>query len=215
MSNKFKSRPYKPKAQAKTKVDKRQDKVISRIVKQFKPEQKYQDLTAGAVSPSWNGVAYSAIVVGQGTSDKNRIGDQITITRIRFRWNVGYTSASLASNQFRMVIYRDKTATIGTTVTNVLDNNLVATVNACQAPYEEDKRMNFEILYDKTVLLDTVSRFAAQGSYDHTFKTPKLMQYDAGTNTPNKGAIYIMFITDALAPALGTDWNSRIWYTDM
>ena len=135
------------KAPVGSRKDRVQDKKIAKLERVLATrELKYQDVAGVASVPTWNGTLVNLIAPGQGSTDITRVGDKIAIEKISFRFNGGMTGAG--SNQIRIILLRDKTGGLGTTVNKVLDSSALATVNAAQGPFEEDQRKNFEVLYE-------------------------------------------------------------------
>lgn len=201
----------RPKA---TRKDKLQDRKINKLESVLAlRELKSQDVFATATVPTWNGVIVNLFAPAQGTADNQRLGDKVGIERISFRMNGGMSAGG--ANQVRVMIIRDKTNSIGTTVNRVLDNAALATANAAQGPLEEDYRKNFEVHYDRTFMLDAVTNYQFQLKFNKTFKKPKTVIFDTNTTTVNKGQFKLLIISDLLAPNVGLDYWSRIWYSDM
>lgn len=205
------SRAIERKATAK---DALQDRKIARLEKVIATrELKWQDVGGVAATSTWNGTLGNLFAPGQGDTDITRTGDQVAIERIDFRVNGGMTGAG--SNQLRCIILRDKAGGIGTTVANVLYSGTLGTANAAHSPFNEDQRGNFEVLWDKTIMIDSVSNYQFQARYAKRWKKPKLVQFNNNTTTINKGQIKVLFVTDILAPNFAYDYYCRIWYSDL
>lgn len=210
LKNSFKNRP-KPRATPKDRI---QDKKIAKLESiTGTRELKFQDVSAVATAMTWNGTIVNLFAPAQGSSDNQRLGDKVAVERVYFRINGGMTGAG--ANQVRVMIIRDKTNSIGTTVNRVLDNAALGTANAAQAPYEEDFRKNYEVYYDKTFMVDNVTHYQFQAKFGKTFKKPKPGLFDTNTTTMNKGQWKLLLISDQLAPNAAVDYYSRIWYSDI
>lgn len=205
-----KIRPVK----AKTAKDAIQDRKIKRLEDVvITRELKWQDVAGASNTTTWNGSLQNLFAPAQGDTDVTRTGDQVAIERIDFRINGGMTAAG--SNQFRVILLRDKTGSIGTTVSNVLYSGSLGTANAAHSPFNEDLRQNFEVLFDKTMLVDSVSNYQFQTKYQKRWKKPKRVYFNNNTTTVNKGQIKVLFIADILAPNFAYDYYCRIWYSDL
>lgn len=201
-------------ARAKTKVDARQDRKIARISRVLNTrELKFQDQSQQSQVPNWAGVLTNVFAPAQGQTDIARAGDKVSIEKIDFRINAGMTAAG--SNQLRIMLIRDKANGIGTAVSNVLDNSALSSPNAAQGPIQEDQRRNFEILYDKTVLLDSVQHYQMQDRFRKRWKKPKQVIFNNNSTTVNSGQIKLLLVSDLLLPNIAVDWYCRIWYSDM
>lgn len=199
-----------PKATAK---DRQQDKKINKLTRLVNTrELKFQDIAGVAVVPTWAGLVTNLFAPAEGDTDTGRAGDKVLIEKIDFKINGGMTAAG--TNQIRVMIIRDKGFGIGTTAANVLDAVALGTVNACHAPLEEDYfPSNFEVLYDKTVIVDSITKYQFQLRF--TKKLKKKCQFLANTTALTMGQIKVVLVSDALAPNIGVDYYSRIWFSDL
>lgn len=202
-------------ARAKTKVDVRQDRKIARLQKLVDTREiKYFDQAQTAVAPTWNGQLINIFAPAEGDTDIARTGDKVAIERIDIRLNGGMTAAS-GSNQLRVMLVRDKGNSVGTAVANVLDVQALATANAAQGPIEEDYRQNFEILYDKTVMIDAIQHYQFMLRFSKKWKRPKMVVFNNNSTTVNSGQIKLLLISDLLVPNFALDYYCRIWYSDL
>lgn len=203
-------------AKARTVKDQIQDVKIARLEKVVNTrELKWQDVGGTNNNTTWNGSLGNLFAPGPGTSDITRVGDKVAIERIEFRANGGMNAAGANANQLRILIIRDKTGSLGTTVSNVLYSGTLGTANAAQCPFNEDQRQNFEVLFDKTVILDGVSNFQFQTKYLKHWKKPKPVYFNNNTTTINKGQIKVLFISDTAIANFAYDYYCRIWYSDL
>lgn len=197
-----------------TRKDREQDRKIRQIQSVVGTrELRYQDTAATGVVPTWAGALGNLIGPAEGVTDITRVGDKIAVEGIYFRYNGGMSGTG--ANQVRFIILRDKSNGIGTTVANVLDSGTISTANAAQSPWEEDLRKNFEVLYDKTHMVDAVTNYQFQGQYIKKFKKPKILMFNNNTTTVNKGQIKLLTISDLLAPNVAYDYVCRVFYSDM
>lgn len=191
-----------------------QDRRIAKIERVINSrELKSQDVSATGVAPSWSGTLVNLFAPNQGSSDVTHQGDKVAIEKIDIRFNGGQTVAG-STNQIRMIVLRDKSNGIGTTPGNVLEASYFGTANAAQAPFEEDLRKNFEVLFDRTILTDDQHK-QFQRRYVRKFKKPKTVIFNANTTVINKGQIKLLLISDQLAPNVGIDYVSRVWFSDL
>jgi len=202
-----------PRTKAYTaKKDREQDRKISKLTKIVNTrELKFQDISALSTVPSYTGSVTNLFAPAEGDSDIARAGDEIYIERIDFRLNAGMTGAG--SNQLRVILYRDKSFGLSTYPDRILDTNYLSTANAAQSPYEEDYLDNREIIYDKTFLLDSVTK--AQMQLKVSKKLRRKVQFVANTTTVSSGQIKLLMVTDTAAPNLAVDYVSRVWFSDL
>lgn len=206
--------PRKYVKRTKLSKDKVQDRKIAKLSRQINTKElKIMDFTGVGLSPTYNGAIYNLFSLAQGVQDNQRIGDKVSIHKIEFRWNLGYTAATLSSNQFRIILLREKSNAIGTTPSNVFQG--LGTVNAAQGPLEEDTNYNMRKLYDRSMVLDTVTKFSTMGKYVKSFKRPMTVQFINNSTTILNGIVSVAFVTDAAVTNLGLDFYCRCWYSDL
>lgn len=207
---------YTSKAKAKTYVDKAQNRRIRQIeAKVNSRELKNQDVSSTFITPTWAGSVFNLIAPNIGDADSQRTGDQIGIESIRLKFNAGMTGTGTGGNQLRVLIVRDKGASIGSSTSNVLEAAALNTVNAAHGPFQNDLRQNFEVYYDKTFMLDHVSHYQVQGSFVKKFKKPKLCKFLNGTTTATAGQWKMILVSDLLTPNIGFNYWSRIQFSDL
>lgn len=212
LKNTFKRRP-RSNPKALSRVDKYQNREITRLKRIVNTrERKFFDQVGTALQPNWTGSLTNFINIAQGDTDVSRTGDKISIERIEARFNGGMTAAG--SNQVRLMLIRDKGNSI-TSVGQVLDSTALNTVNAAQGPYEEDTRENFEVLMDRTFMLDNVTNYQFQTRYSKTYRKGKPVLFNNNSTTVNKGQIKLLLISDLLAPNVALDYYVRVWFTDL
>lgn len=201
-------------ARAKTKVDARQDRKIAQISRVVNTrELRYFDQAQVAQTPNWTGVLTNIFAPAEGDTDVARTGDKVAIEKIDFRINGGMTGAG--SNQLRVMLIRDKANAVGTAVSNVLESTALSTANAAQGPLEEDFRQNFEVLFDKTIMLDSVQHYQFQQRYRKKWKKPKVVIFNNNSTTVNSGQFKLLMVSDLALPNIAVDWYCRIWYSDL
>lgn len=205
---------YTSKAKAKTYVDKAQNRRIRKIESVIKTrELKFQDVAQINVAPNWGGTVFNLIAPSQGDTDLSRNGDKIAIESIRLKFNAGMTGTG--TNQLRVLIVRDKTNSIVTTPSNVLDATVLSTGNAAHGPFQKDTRQNFEVYYDKTFLIDSTTNYQIQGGLQKKFKKPKGMQFTANSSTVASGQFKMILVSDLSTPNFALNYHSRIEFSDM
>lgn len=186
-------KPYRKKATvAKTKVDKRQDKQIRRIIREYEPELK----TTYVVFPGTNNIQIQSsnapfiipcVPIGQGDDQTQRQGDKILLKKIVFSVIAGLDPATSAYNWLRFILIRDKgyngtsrsyqNIIDGTSVADTRNDNFLANydINTVNVPMSKGKAV--DILMDKRFYFGKVDQTATMSWADHTNGMYKFTKY--------------------------------------
>lgn len=199
-------------------------KIAKRVVRRM-DEKKYWDsnLSSSTVI-DWNGTIASLTNIAQSagaSTDTTRIGDTITPTSLQFNLLVKCGKAATLTdsvNAFRMVIFRWKPAygSVAPTTLTILQSN--GLYYSAHGPFIHDQRQQFEVLYDKKILLDYVNK--PYQVINGSIALKKKIQYVAGSTTNQQGGLYCLWISDADAAGAAptkpvvADFNFRTNFTD-
>lgn len=198
----IRGKPKKPKrAKAKTAVDKRQDKTIKKIVRDYKPELKFVERSNPAnnipVSRDNQMFLHKLSDIPQGDTDGNRIGNSVLIHYIYLKFVINPVQAAAAeSNYLRFMIIQDTgfngTDPVGADILNdysVVGQswfNYQSLYNPNTVSSFKGKR-RYRILVDRSVTQNSTSEdvTAKVVTVRKTFKTPINVSYDLANNRAN------------------------------
>lgn len=229
---------FKDNTIAKTKKDVNQDKRIVKIEKKVKQmenevELKYFD-TIAASPATQTGLLTLVNGMAAGTTQITRIGAQIRMTSIQFRYVISNLAATLAPTSLRMLIVLDRqtngaaptisgSASGGTLA--ILDNAVFTSV--IDQPYQYEAKQRFTILYDKrwtlnpqiqateaagAIVTNQIVSKCIQG-YVKLNRTVKYDNTTAAISSINTNSLHTVFITD-IANGVTLTGGTRIYYKD-
>lgn len=201
-------------------IDRKQDRRISLLERRNKAEVKTAD-DFGYLMVAGNTIAALA-PIGEGTGPDERIGNDINLKYIRFKYCIRQ-NASTSSNPgaLRVVILRDNDSDAAVpAITNVFPNYVAATGAGYMSFVDRvTQKGRFSILYDKmhaTAISATGVPAAnlGQGDFKKSYKVGAKIQYSgaASTNYGN-GQLYVALLGNSAVNNL-LDWEVRILYTD-
>lgn len=160
---KFNNYKKKKMPHATKRVDVAQNKKIENLEKKFKSlkeeiEVKHKDTLLSGVELVSAPVAGTNILLlnglSQGNTNITRIGDNVKITSIQFRGRLTSAIALLGTSRPRVIIFWDKQANgAAPAATDLLDNSVITRLT--DSPYNHDYIERFDILYDKTWVIDS------------------------------------------------------------
>lgn len=165
-------------------------------------EEKFLDTTSAALSVDYSGGIGLFTMPSAGTSSSNRVGDEITITKLDFKYNIIVADTT---NLVRVVIFKwnNDDGQYSPIVGSIVASGYTAQGFSALFNYNWDnlKAGDFEILYDKCHQLCTNGE---QGQV-HTVQlwgrglgsTPKI-QLNSGATT-GKGRYGLLYISDSAA----------------
>ena len=161
----------------------------------FASEVKYHDVAINSLV-DWDGAGPIDLAnISQGFSDNNRIGDQIRITSINFKW-ICYNLNSGCS-YVRVIVIRDTQDAISD-INQVLQQT--GNLPSFQSHYVHDIRPQYSVMFDKYFHIDNVKQdSSAQRWYKKlNFK----VQYVASsTSVISKNQIKAFAISDVSSQA--------------
>lgn len=186
--------------------------IVSFVKKQINKNLEYKYHTAYyAVSggvPN-NGAVTALIDIKQGVLDTDRIGDEIKMRTITFRYVV---TVADSHNYVRFILFQMKSPNnVGPGVTYVLNGSAPTYLSQ----YSVDNRSNFNILYDRTTSVDADDPAKVVIGKANMKYCKRKMQFQAGSNILGTNMIYALAISDSSStshPSITGEIN--FWYTD-
>lgn len=180
-------------------------KLIKKVI-QSSAEHKYNDqagVQTSLLEPS--PFIQSLANIGEGASNNNRIGNNITPSSIRIRYNVQLLNSSSA---YSVRVYVVQSLSDGTP--QDLPN-----ITELWPPLEVSK-INYRILYDKTHQMSL-------GVNENLYRDIRIsgkriidISFDGTSGGTNKGSINIHFETDnVVADEVSVSYFSRLYFTDL
>lgn len=225
-------------AKAVTKVDKKQDRMIRKIMRNVMPEEKlviFVSLANAIDQQNSNAMVTTNVSnMGQGTAVNQRVADRVKVTRLLFRCRV-YAPQVLSQIQwFRVIIYQDNRYT-GTDLTgaqllasynttNTSQLNLYSDYDQTYVNTKTERGKSVKILFDKRIVFGYNSTITTQSfadksvaliNYDKVFKSPKIVNYTGATNAT--GQIFVATFCGSSTVSTNNpwfSWASHLYYTD-
>jgi len=182
-------------------------KLIRNEIARNEEPKHFDVLNSGTAGIAGSGVLYLSSMA-QGSTDITRIGDQINLKSLQFRFDSIYADNT---NFMRLIIFQ----WVGDAVTDVPTINAVLESTPYYlSPYNWDQRRKFRILHE-TWKLDAVTSprtHLGKGSVGLPIKTQQFL--NASTNI-EAGGLFAVFCSDSAAAAHPAyDLYTRVHYTD-
>lgn len=117
-------------------------------------ENKQIDTTFDNQGTTLSGAISSLSHPDQGLNDNNRIGDVIRPMRLQIQYDMNLRTTATLPCMARVIFFQWKNNSTPT-VSDILSYS--GTVNIVNSPYNNDTKMNYRILNDRTYDLNTVS----------------------------------------------------------
>jgi hypothetical protein len=149
--------------------------------------------------------------IPQGTSDSNRIGDQVEVFKVSIIGCATNSSADL-TNTIRLILFRweqDDSSAAPAAVTDILQTA------SPYSPYNRDnlRARKFIVLYDKVLATGLQGPSIAKFEKDINVNFKIKFQGSANTGTSH---VYAAQVSDSAAiPDPGMAWITRVWYHDL
>lgn len=170
------------------------------------------------VAVSTSGVFTSLTNITQGASNFQRVGNEVTLSRIRFHMTIAPSQGAGADdyNRVRVIIFRwkeDDAINSPTAINEILDNaSSGAGLVGVDWPVNYQDRSDYEILYDKVHTLNPMFAFTSAGaattdwaqSDAKTIRVNKRLNHKVvfnGTATEGHSKLYLLVMSDSSAPA--------------
>lgn len=205
-----KSKSTKKSTKAKTNISKPLKQAVKQIADRLdkqKMERKFHDVSSTAVGVNYSWSYTKLSDVSQGDTDVTRDGDAIMPTSLEFNYQL---ICGDTTNIFRILIVRCK---LGDTTSDyfAVNNSTLAPLS----PFVHDTRSDFEVLYDSTHNLDSVSHNSITKRVMLKLAPSKQIQFTGGTTTYGKNGLYLLLCSDSSAVAHPTiSYYSRLNFLD-
>lgn len=183
-----------------------------------KTERKYYDTTAIGSGIDFSGTnavfsmttnPLTATSITQGTDDVQYIGKKITPIYVHIR---GRIAAVDGINVMRCIVVQTKTNNVPT-LAGILQS--VGNVRAPYAAYERQFNDQWNILVDRTYIMDGVNAVSLLFSVKISGKRLRKIAFTNSTGTIEKGAIYMCWVSDSgVTPHPTMEYYARLTYTD-
>lgn len=160
-------------------------------------ELKFIDLSSAAQTVSDAGLITDLTQIGQGDHDDQRTGDKVTLKSLDLRMNF---VAGDATNVMRLIIFRWKqySGSVAPTQAQLMEYGTAVGIIAPLSTYHHDFRGAFQVLHDKTIYLNAVSKpQVGHRVFLDLKKLPKINFVSTGTTGQNK--IYMYLVSDSAA----------------
>jgi hypothetical protein len=174
-------------------------------------ETKFLDIV-NSITANYGGTVVALTDLGQGTTNITRIGNNITVRNLRFRYHL---TCADSYNLVRVIIFRwhERFSLDPPDSSDILE--LVNSTNAVNAPYTFNERDAFTILFDKTetlVLSTSVNTAYVQGVLK---VSQQPVQYFGSSTTDILNGLYFLVISDSsVTTHPGMNYYFRLEYTD-
>lgn len=174
-----------------------------------KAEFKYHTAYYNPSSIPNNGTVTNLTNIPQGLLDTERVGDQIRLATITFRYVVQLGDNF---NFLRVIFFQFKN-------NNALPPSVSAILNGTSptylSQYSVDNNQTYQILYDRTHRLDTDDPAKVIIGKCNMKYCKRKLQFTAGSATVGTGMIYALAISDSSAsPHPSVTGEINFWYTD-
>lgn len=205
---------YKRKAKFRRRY--RRKRKVGKTVKRFVKAQinknleyKYHTAYYNPSSIPNNGTVTALINISQGLLDIERVGDEIKLRTITFRYTV---TVADNHNFLRFIIFQFKTS-------NVFPPSVSSVLNGTSpthlSQYNVDNRSNYQVLYDRTHVMDTDDPAKIITGRVNMKYCKRKLQFIAGSPTQGTNMIYALAISDSsAAPNPSIIGEINFWYTD-
>jgi len=215
----YRKKRYNKKAYGKKGISIAERKYVnSMITKRLKtaPEKKWYDQGWNSVGVSTSGYSIPMLVMSAGTSNNQRIGDEVSLQNLFYRFHFQVADSY---NLIRFVILQllDDDSLWGP---NITYNDIFQYATAgdptntkeLMSPLRiDDRQFSFNILLDKHIALDEFHPTYIMEGYIKKFKTSKIIYNSTGTNNQ----IYVCAWSDSGAIAHPSmSGYARVKYTD-
>lgn len=197
----------------KMSVPRRVRKLERKVKKIVPPEVKRFVRSDQDVTPNYTGEIFNLSAIAQGTTDSERIGDQVHAAYLNWRSTFTLVDTPANEQNVRVIVFRDINNTI-TAVNQVLYPSAVGTVGAVNAPYNQQQRGRFVVLYDKSFAMCNY----AGGIPNRIVNFKKKLNFPIELNNTDtsiyKNSLKCLLITDIATSAMAHDFYSEILFTD-
>lgn len=195
-----------------SKEQKSQVKALLKGVQQL----KYFNTSASLQLIDWAGAVVRLSSTIQGNGDTQRNGDTIKCTSLTLSYNIRNPSVLAPSLEqvVRVIVFRWLPADItGPVMADILQNT--ASESAIFTQYNDDRREQFEVLYDKThKVASEQNGFAGKSMVSQRYiKCNKKIEYNIGTSNGTSN-IYMLYFSNQ-DPAVGANRGLMTYYSTL
>jgi len=187
-------------------------KKVSQLIKQ--PELKWYDTNSSVTTVSSVGVWYNNISknIVTGTTDNNRIGDQIRGYSLHVKGTLSINpSVPLSVVRIILVQYKQSYYTSAPDIGYLLADN----VNAIRSYYDQEQKQHFNILYDKVYNLSVQAKPNVYLKINKTLGKRKIFwDSNIALNAPTEGQIFLYAVSDQTSFEPSLDVNTRLYFID-
>ncbi len=169
--------------------------------------------SSDTINATWSQTLITGIPLGD--QEFNREGDRVIIKEVGIRYSVTASQAVDAVGNYRVMLVRDKQtngATFAPSNLFIVNDSLKSFRDPTLSP------VRFQILYDKTFSLE---EYAANSGIANTEFQQYYRKYKGGmkityngsgatTGSIDKGAIFLMFITDRVSNLPSINWMTLV-----
>lgn len=155
------------------------------------------------------GYTYTLTSIAQGTANDTRVGNMVTPTslRVRFQWG----NMLMTGNSWRIIIYSWKAGAASTGANTALNVLKSVSVNSFKT---EDARYSSKILYDRTFWKPSNTDAAPRYPTEIVLKKlPKFIAYADGSSSPQSNGLYMTVIND-LNATTPVPYIARFFFKD-
>lgn len=222
-SSKYKPRKKRKPMRARRKIDRQQNRRLSWLSKQVKPEYKYIDqYQATTVPTNWvNLLPRPLTYIPQGDTNSTRIGNKVKLHSVRLRGSILVDDTTQIIRMLVVKFGRTDGSTIG--VDDVLTDANAASPQHLFSNYARNGTQPYTVLWDKTWKLagGYISPEDATSStiktYDFTInlkgaKQSCFFKLDSDT-TPSAGYTYVIAASDSTLGGPTIYMSSRIIFS--
>jgi len=220
----------KSSAKPRTKVDKNLSRRIKKL--EHAPEVKYKDYTDGT-TPTPSGNAYSLVsAISDGNNVDQRIGNRISLKKVRMAFRVSTSGETInipfslrlillydtqSNADFSLPLFVPPAPTSTEYSTGLIDTSggMIATL----APYNENTKSRYKILYDKRMTNQIFTNQAEQlWEWSKTISLNNaIIQYSDSNigqaSIPSRNLLFVYFSSFTTANP-GFQATFRVFYTD-
>lgn len=196
---------------------------VRRIVAKSK-ESKYV-IAQFAGSPAYDSPAFSLLnTVAQGTTDTDRVGDEITMTGMTLHGSISAVSSSTPV-QVRVLVLQWKHNTIPT-LNDIFETGGTPTGSTVEEVYNHDNNPRLQVLYDRRFQIgqtngtDGLKRIELFNFDMNFFKrkfVKKKVQYISNSSVASLNRLYVVCFSAANAAggqSPNINWNAALRFRD-
>lgn len=186
---------------------------VKRLISK-RQEHKYQLGTLDATAMPATGTVSKLETIAQGSTDSDRVGDEMHITRISIRGSVIVNNTAVY-NRARFICFQWKPddTSLSPTVSMIL-NNTANTTQLVEGITNHDRSQQFNVLFDRTFTVNYNGRAIQEF---RKVISPKLykkdLKFTSGANT-GSNQLYVLYVGDQVTNTPLLNLQMQVQYTD-